>query len=173
VIVVLYNVSGLLHEPVGSTRLFSIAEPVALPFAGAPVVHLVGDLTLLRTPAGVLARATLVGTMPAECSRCLSHLTLPLRLTIEDEFLPTVDVVSGARLPAPAEPTPFRIDAHHHLDLSEAVRQAAVLAEPLAPLCRPDCRGLCPHCGVDRNTTACACATGPVDERWVRLRDLT
>jgi uncharacterized protein len=49
------------------------------------------------------------------------------------------------------EPETLRLDDHHELDLAETVREAISLAEPIAPLCRPDCRGLCLECGTDLN----------------------
>ncbi len=45
----------------------------------------------------------------------------------------------------------MRLDEHHELDLATAVREAISLAEPIAPLCRLDCRGLCLICGADQN----------------------
>ena len=56
------------------------------------------------------------------------------------------------------------------LDLTEVVRQHLVLAVPMAPLCRRDCRGLCPTCGADRNEGDCGCAAGALDPRLEALR---
>ena len=55
------------------------------------------------------------------------------------------------------------------LDLAEMVREAVLLEAPTNPLCRPDCAGLCPVCGVDRNEAACSCDTTVRDERWAAL----
>jgi uncharacterized protein len=169
---VFFNVSQLLRELTGATRTFAIDEPFVLPFDGAPCARVSGPLTLIRTHRGLLAEAELTGAMSESCSRCLDPAAVLLLLHVEEEYLPTVDPFTGAHLPAPEEPTPFLIDHNHHLDLSEAVRQAAVLAEPMQPLCRPDCAGLCPECGADLNDGACACRCGPVDDRWAALRAL-
>jgi uncharacterized protein len=56
------------------------------------------------------------------------------------------------------------------LDITELVRQHLVLAVPMAPLCRPDCRGLCPTCGADRNEGDCGCSADAVDPRLEALR---
>ncbi len=82
-----------------------------------------------------------------------------------------VDVVTGARLPAPEEPTPFLIDEHHILNLCEALRQQLVIAEPMQPLCKEECAGLCQVCGQDKNGGSCACASGELDSRWAALGD--
>lgn len=168
----IYNVSQLLREPVGSSRAYDIDEQVVLPFPGSPAARVAGPLTLVRTPRGVLATATLAAETTLSCSRCLEPAGIPMVLRVEEEYLPAIDPLTGGRLPDPTEPTPFRIDERHHLDLEEGVRQAAVMEEPMQPLCRPDCRGLCPECGADLNVTPCACPQGPVDERWGALQGI-
>jgi len=57
------------------------------------------------------------------------------------------------------------------LDVTEVVRQHLLMALPMAPLCRPECRGLCPLCGADRNERACACTPEEGDPRLAVLRD--
>ncbi|MBI2760276.1 MAG: DUF177 domain-containing protein [Chloroflexi bacterium] len=168
----IFNVSQLLREPTGASRGYDIDEPIEVPIEGARPAHVDGTLELIRTPRGLVARADLQLETDVPCSRCLGTAGLSPRLTIEEEFLPTVDPFTSARLPEPDDPTAFRIDELHHVDLTEAVRQAAVLNEPMQPLCRPDCRGLCATCGADLNAGACGCPPEPADERWSALQQL-
>lgn len=58
------------------------------------------------------------------------------------------------------------------LDLRPAVRELALLDAPATPLCRPDCAGLCPECGANRNDEVCACKPPPADPRWSALAAL-
>ncbi len=58
------------------------------------------------------------------------------------------------------------------LDLADDVRQTILLAVPLKLLCREDCKGLCPYCGIDLNVATCTCALGTEDSRWDALRQL-
>jgi uncharacterized protein len=58
------------------------------------------------------------------------------------------------------------------LDLTEAVREAIILSFPIRSVCRDDCRGLCPGCGVDLNTEACLCPKERTDPRWSVLERL-
>jgi uncharacterized protein len=58
------------------------------------------------------------------------------------------------------------------IDLTEMARELVLLELPLAALCRPDCAGLCPVCGVNRNEEQCECETTPTDERWSALDEL-
>ena len=166
-----YNVSTLLREPIGSTREYDI-EDVVLVDDGAPRQERVaGTATFLRTKHGVLVTSHLEGIEHDVCSRCLVDVAVPMRLDIAEEFFPAADLRTGAPLPAPEDPEAFRIDAEHTLDLEEAIRQCWAGAVPMQPLCRPDCRGLCPRCGQDLNLGPCSCRPEG-DERWSSLRQL-
>jgi uncharacterized protein len=56
-------------------------------------------------------------------------------------------------------------------DLAPLAHDAIFLDLPLAPLCREDCQGLCPYCGIDRNEATCDCQV-PLDSRWATLDEL-
>lgn len=58
------------------------------------------------------------------------------------------------------------------IDLSGLVHEQIVLSFPMKPLCREECRGLCPECGADRNTEPCQCAGAKPDPRWEPLLKL-
>ena len=58
------------------------------------------------------------------------------------------------------------------LDLKRVVETETTLVLPMKPLCREDCRGLCPACGGNRNLVPCTCASLPPDPRLAALRDL-
>jgi uncharacterized protein len=169
---VLFNVSQLMRERVGSRREYRISEPSVVLERGASPISLEGPVLLTRTQRGMLVQARLVTTVRDQCSRCLRDVEYPVRLEIEEEYFPTIDPVTGARLPDPEDPEAFRIDERHHLDLTGAVREYLVAAAVMQPLCRPDCAGLCPVCGADRNTTRCDCRVGDEDPRWAVLAQL-
>lgn len=167
-----FNVAQLLREPTGAERTYPV--DVDLPVAeDAPPSHLEGLVRLVRTHRGLLAYGNLTGELRDTCSRCLGVAVEPVTLRFEDEFLPTVDINTGAQLPRdPADAEAFEIDEHHHLDLTEAVRQALVVEQSMQPLCREDCAGLCAQCGVNLNEGRCACSTETVDARWSALERL-
>ena len=121
---------------------------------------------MLRTPNGVLVRARINTAAELECSRCLEPVEREVTMDLDEEFHPSVHILTGAPLEA-AEDEAVQIDEHHVLDLSEVVRQYLSTALPLQPLCSPDCRGLCATCGKNLNEGPCGCgsetalATGP------------
>ena len=84
-------------------------------------------------------------------SASAAQIVTPVSIDIDQEALPTIDINTGQPVHFGDEPDAIRLDEHHELDLGPAVRDAISLAEPIAPLCRPDCAGLCLECGQDLN----------------------
>ena len=164
----LYNVSSLIQEGIGATRSYEIDEPVAFPGGRG---HAIGRVELIRTKGGVLVRTNLELSEPETCSRCLKPLEENLRIDFEEEFQSRADPTSGEPNEE-LDPDSFIVDEQNQLDLTEAVRQYREVSLEMAPLCRPDCLGLCPQCGSDRNLKACDCDNGAVDSRWDKLADL-
>ena len=163
------NVSQQLKASIGSIRKYEISEMVSVVDGGSMVQ---GEIELIRTDRSILVKGTLNSEVEVTCSRCLSLFSCPLTLNIEEEYFPIADVVSGASLPLPEEPGCFTIDEHHVIDLTEAIRQYALLAIPMKPLCRGDCVGLCPKCGYILNQGPCDCSSPEPDPRWANLNKL-
>lgn len=156
-----YNVAQLLKEPVGSTRTYSLDEAVTAD-DGTTRLFPQGQLSLMRTDKGIWLKGSLEVRVCATCSRCVKSLPHTMKIVIEEEYLPRVDVNTGQPLPAAyADEGSFSIDAQHTLDVTEALRQYALANQPMKPLCRGDCRGLCPNCGADLNDDPCSCREGP------------
>jgi uncharacterized protein len=165
------NVSQLLKAPIGSIREFNLDDPVVVLEGDSPR-QVTGKISLIKTHRGILARGTVETVVSLECSRCLKTFKKKLTLNIEEEYFPSLDINSGTPVEVPDEPDGFTIDDHHILDLSEAIRQNALLAIPMKPLCREECAGLCPVCGKDLNKDQCECNEGSIDPRWTKLAGL-
>jgi uncharacterized protein len=69
------------------------------------------------------------------------------------------------------DPDAFEI-VGDQIDLGAMIREHILLDAPVAPLCRPDCVGLCPTCGIDLNLSTCDCVAADVDPRWEALSQL-
>jgi uncharacterized protein len=161
-----FNVSGLLQEGVGATRQYEIDDMLRV--EGREAERVAGTIEMLRTKMGILVRAHLRLVEPEACSRCLKALEETVRIDFEEEFQPTVDPRSGGRI-EDRDPDAFLIDENHTLDLTEALRQYREISLEMAPLCQPECKGLCPNCGKDLNFGDCGCDRGAVDARWAGL----
>lgn len=168
----LFNVAQLLREEVGARRVYEFSEPELELDSELTLRDLVGTVKFTRTPSGVLGDVKVNGTVEMECIRCLKPAVQPLSLHFVDEFHSKIEVNTGLALPEPDEDDPFFITELHMVDLAEAIREYALIELPMQPLCTPDCKGLCPHCGVDRNVEQCDCSDNPGDERFAALRSL-
>jgi uncharacterized protein len=144
-----WNIAGLLADDPGADRIYDIND--AEIDLGADL-HLAqpieGRVRLLRTNRGILAHADLHTALQLECSRCLREIDYLVDVRFQEEYLPAVDLATGRPLPIDDEPDVARLTDHHELDLETPVREAILLAEPIALLCRPDCPGLCIVCGL-------------------------
>ncbi len=86
----------------------------------------------------------------SRCSRCLDPVEIPVRAEIDAVFSKESD---------PEDPDLYSFEASK-LELDDAVRDALLLELPLQFFCSPDCKGLCPVCGVNLNKVTCTCQEG-------------
>ncbi len=166
------NVSQLLMQPSGSGRGYWIDEVVNL-IDGFRQTRIQGRVNLLRTNKSIWVSAALDTAIDSECGRCLIPFSHPIHLEMEEEFVPTLNPMTGAKVPPPDDDDKdyCTIDENHILDLTETAREYAIMALPMKPLCDHGCVGLCPSCGVDLNQGSCSCEA-PVDARWGPLLEL-
>jgi uncharacterized protein len=167
------NVAGLLGEAPGAHRdiAMEVGEvELGDDLVGAAPVAVLARIT--RTNRGIIVTGSVRTGLADTCGRCLAALQIPIDAPIEEEVLPLVDLQSGLRLDTAAEPEVSRLNDHHELDLEPLAREAIQLAAPIAPVCRPDCRGLCPECGVDLNLGPHDHGDVPDDPRLAMLREL-
>jgi len=161
------NVAGLLQEPPGTVRELQfrdryLALGADLELAGP----LDGEIRLQRTNRGILVRGVIQAPLRRTCARCLDTYVEALRVEIAEEYLPTVDPEHGTPLEPPApDEMALLIDARHQLDLTRVIHDELALAEPMHPLCRPDCPGLCAGCGRRLDAGSCECVTDEIDPR--------
>jgi uncharacterized protein len=156
-------VADLLRRP-GASRAVATAGPLpglASPGAEVPEgMPVTVDVTLERVSEGIVVRGTVAAHWQAACSRCLAP--------VEGDAAVHVDELFERE---PLEGETYQLDADV-LDLEPLARDALVLELPAVPICRAECQGLCPACGVDRNTTECDCTSDELDPRWAALRSL-
>jgi len=145
-----YNVADLLRSAPGTSERIDIAA-VALPIAdGVELASPVsGEVRLTHSGRSILVQGHLDTALVEGCSRCLRPARAPISVDFQEEALPLVHLDGGAPVDTTEEPGVLRLTDHHELDLEPAIRDAISLAEPIAPLCRPDCPGLCEICGLD------------------------
>ncbi len=169
-----FNLAQLLKEGVGARRSFSLNETFE-PLTETGTTKVRGSVTLTRMDKGVWASGRMEANAFTMCARCLTLTEHPVRFRVDEEYAPTVEINGVVPAAAPevqgVKEEVFTLDAHHTMDLTEAVRQYVIINLPLKPLCSQDCAGLCATCGINLNDRRCECST-PVDPRWSPLLGL-
>jgi uncharacterized protein len=160
----LVNATALLRQP-GARRRIEVTVPQ--PDVGIEDDRLTGDVSVAVDLESTLDDIVVSGQLSVawsdECRRCLRPLSGILEVDVEERYAPQPDPTDGA----------FPITGNQ-IDLTPMVREEILLAVQDAPLCRPDCPGLCVVCGADLQDGPCGCDTTTRDERWAvldRLRD--
>lgn len=170
----LFNVAQLMKSAVGTSFVADFQEDeneVTLDDDLTIVGPLEGHVRMRRTNQGLLVDGWVDLVLELTCTRCLKRFEQVKHVTFEEQFYPTVDVLTGVPLPGFDEDEIFPIDDHHLLDLTEAVRQNTLTALPMVMLCQEECQGLCSQCGKDLNSGPCDCQP-EVDARLSILEQL-
>lgn len=152
------NAVELLRQP-GAVRDLDVhVDATAL---DAEHERLTGDIHVeLRLTAlndGIDVDGTVSAPWATVCRRCLQPLAGAATGHVDELY--QVEVL---------DPDAFQID-DGQLDLAPLVRETILLELDLERICRDDCAGLCPVCGIDRNTASCECDTDVRDDRWAAL----
>ncbi len=161
----MFNVSQLLKDPVGSVRKYTLnVEDSVLGYDIG--LRSGGSTTLLRTHQGIWGTINASVDTPVSCGRCLNIYSVCLDLDIEEEFFRKSDLDEYDQF---AETV---IDDDNILDLSEIIRQYTIAGLPMKPLCEIECLGLCHTCGGNLNKMNCGCGQSNTDPRWANLLNL-
>ena len=150
--------------PVDTTADLPAADPALADLEIAPTrpVRVTGRL-MASGPGSYYWEGRVHTQVQVTCRRCLA----PVSVEVDDEvrllFTEDEDNDDPAAVTIPPRSA--------ELELGGVVREALILAAPKFPLCREDCRGLCPKCGTDLNESTCGCRP-EVDARWGALQSL-
>lgn len=167
-----FNVAQFLKHPGTDARHYIIEQATLADFSNEFMMSkpLNGQVKFVKTGKNILVTGTFETELTLPCTRCLTDTRVAISFEIEETFTPTVDIMTGAKLiPSSDADEATLITEQHILDLTEVIRQEIYLSAPTQVLCQPDCLGLCPHCGANRNLEPCHCEVDQIDIRWAGL----
>jgi uncharacterized protein len=159
-------------DPGGLKDLAALQESESCQFNGPLSVA----LTVTPTAGMFAVEGRIRGRVTLACSRCLAPAECPIKSFFKLTF--------SRRIPADEPDAPsetrqlqseemgvvlFEGDA---IDFRDVIQEQVIMTIPMRPLCREDCRGLCPRCGTDLNHEACDCDRKEVDPRLAALKQL-
>ena len=166
--VLVFDIHEFGHRAGGSKEIVDdvpAPEGIGNDVIGVPTespIHL--DLRLEGVGDGVLATGVAEVQLRGECARCLTEIEADAEIDLQELFLfPGTD---------PDDTEASRVEAEM-IDLEPVLRDAAMLDLPFIPLCREDCAGLCPTCGVNLNREPEHSHDDTIDSRWAGLAGWT
>jgi len=122
--------------------------------------------------ADIRLRGRFSGTFEAPCARCVEPVRQDLAGQYDLLFRPAEVDANGAEHAISTQETEIGYYEDGGLALEDVLREQVLLSLPARTLCQPECKGLCPRCGQNRNEVACSCGDAPSDPRWGALADL-
>lgn len=155
------NARELLRQP-GMTR--QIQAVLSADDLAVEDNRVAGSVDIVLEAVSSIDGIVVVGSVStpwrAPCRRCLTEVEGTAQIAIDEVYQ---DDISDEHA--------FQIEGDQ-IDMAPAVREYVLLELPDGPLCRVDCAGICPVCGIDRNQGSCDCDTSVRDQRWAALDDL-
>ena len=124
------------------------------------------------TVADIRVRGRYAGDFHVPCARCVEPVEVSLSADFDLIFRPMGADAGTAERSISAPETEIGYYQKDGLLLEDVLREQVVLSLPVRALCKPDCKGLCPHCGKNRNLEGCTCEGLQPDARWEALAGL-
>jgi uncharacterized protein len=131
-----------------------------------------GKLEISNTGTLLIITGEIETKVAFECSLCLEQFTVPVKTEIEEEF--KLEKIGDAiqAIPVDEDDLNAGMVTHNILDVGELARQNLLVALPIQPICRPECKGLCPTCGENLNVGECTCPPPEHESPFAVLADL-
>ena len=145
-----------------------VMEEDRVQLALAPTVS--GEI--VREGRRVQVSGRLDARVKVECDRCLKPLEIPVDSRFKLEYVTAEDYKAQQVVELTEEDLDLSIFDGEVIDIDELASEELLLAVPDHVLCQDDCKGICPVCGVDRNSVDCTCQSAEVDPRWAGLKEL-
>jgi uncharacterized protein len=157
------NVGFVVAQSAGFSRDFPFDIPQISVLPDLRLNSLNGLVRATRTPQGILLQADFHTQIDLECVRCLTDFQQTLAFNFTELYAFSQRYVTDSGLLMPETGI---------IDLSPVIREYVLLEIPISPLCRPDCKGLCPICGNNLNESTCFHEEESGDPRLASLKSL-
>jgi uncharacterized protein len=163
-----------LPDGVNRLEFLTEARDFAIDYAGVdPVGTLRAEAEVTKSNDQIIFRGKVTAPLKLLCSRCAEEY----EKAIESEFAFVLAFVAPQQeeelQDEDSEDFYFIPEGTIEYDFASQIRDLLILAVEIKPLCKDDCRGICPTCGKNLNFEQCDCNKEEIDERWLPLKDLT
>lgn len=157
------NVGFIVNQEVGYSHEFPFEFDKIQIGEDLDLRDLAGVANMGRTPQGLLVQGRFSGETTVQCARCLKQFEHRLVWDLTELYAFNDKSVTDSELKIPDDA---------HIDLAPLMREYALLEIPIRPICRPDCKGLCPVCGENLNDRDCGHRPQQDDSPFAILKKL-
>lgn len=157
------NVGFITYQTIGFSRDFPFEIPHVRLQDDLDLTDLNGTVRITRTPQGLLVQVKMRASASTECVRCLTNFSHDLNVDFSELYAFNQRSVTDSNLILPED---------GKIDLEPLLREYMLLEFPINPLCKPDCKGLCPICGENLNLITCNHEAENGDERLAGLQSI-
>lgn len=168
---------GEVKKHVGSTFKDVLRDsPGELRWEGEKILFaqpITVEVRLTNCGSEILVEGTLTTVLVLDCSRCLEPFLYPMSVDFKLELRNVDRLNRPSDLEAEAEETDeikYFCEHDNYVDITKDLEELILVNLPMKPLCRPECLGICPVCGANRNEIQCGCEVGEVDPRLAVLK---
>jgi uncharacterized protein len=145
----------------------------ALDFHGAEfrqAVPVLVDAVAELEGSEIRIRGHLRTRLEAPCDRCLQPVEIPIERDFDLLYRPMRSIAREEEIEISADELNVGFYSGEGIPLADVVTEQVILSVPMKVICRPECRGLCPRCGVDRNRETCQCPPPDADSPFASLK---
>jgi len=165
------DLSEIARTP-GMHATQEIDEPCPDDMGVTCTVPIKGQVSFTNTGSLLILKGEVCTEVRLECGRCLSEFQYPIAAEIQEEYR-LQRIGDAIRVyPLDEDDAVSNLVVNNVLDLDELIRQSVLIAIPIQPLCKADCKGLCPSCGQNLNMGKCICLRDNVDTPFKALAEL-
>jgi uncharacterized protein len=162
-----------MEEP---SRPFETSIPADELDLDNPTFRLTGEVRasgeIRKGSAQIDVNGSIIAPAEIDCARCLEPIARELTIDFAASFVAPENFAADKEREVSAEDLDVDVLESDQLDLNQLVREQIVLNFPEQVFCEPDCKGLCPKCGANRNLIDCNCDLDETDPRWEALKNL-
>ena len=130
------------------------------------------EVKIRKLGRSVLIAGKVQTTLRLQCVRCLKEFSYPLSTTFELILHPLKEAPAGEETELGSEEMEASFFEGGEIHLSEIACEQILLEIPYQPLCREECKGLCPSCGQDLNLSSCGCVKEELTSSFSALKKL-
>ena len=148
-------------------------SPGALDYHGAEfrqTTPLKLDATAELLGAEIRIRGHLATRLETSCDRCLGVVEIPVNSDFDLFYRPMKSIAKEEEIEIPTEELEIGFYEGDGIELADVATEQVILSVPMKVICGPECRGLCPVCGVNRNLTVCNCAPPQQNSPFASLK---